>query len=83
MIPFDASRQKPPYTGLDTDYFQKVAVRMQKQERPESDSGLPLVYLISASALNIELFRMQRCIALYQDVFPGQLLELHQPARVV
>ncbi len=75
-----------PVKALDTATVWKVAVDAQKHERPERllrpfCDGLQLSpgYQPRFSALDIELFRMQRRIALNQDVLSGQLLKLNQP----
>ena len=67
-----------PVRGLDTAMEGKVAVGGQKHERPEKVSPA-FLSIIGDLALDIELLRMQRRIALDQNVLPGQFLELHQP----
>ena len=75
-----------PVTALDTALEWKVAVIAQKHERPElwlrPFRGCSAIYLWLLP-LDIELFRMQRRIALDQDVLAGQFFEFHEPRSVI
>jgi len=60
-----------PATCLDTDMQVKVAVCAQKHERPERVAPAFLFNNFRLSALYVELFRVQRRVALDQNIFSG------------